>query len=285
MRLAYQGPYDWGAMLTFLAARAIEGVEQVEDGAWRRSFRTGVIEVRHLPEAKALEVSALRGSLTDEVLARVRRVFDLDADVGLIGAHLSRDPFMAALVAARPGLRAPGGFDGFELGVRAILGQQISVEAARRLAGRLVRLCGDRMPDAPEALAWLFPTPAELAAADLGPMPMPGARKAALTSLAEAALADPALFERGDSLEHTLARLCAVRGIGSWSAHYIALRAAREPDAFPASDIGLLRGAADASGRPTPKALLERAEAWRPWRAYAAQHLWAADAPSAISRR
>jgi AraC family transcriptional regulator of adaptative response / DNA-3-methyladenine glycosylase II len=211
-------------------------------------------------------------------------VFDLGADVSAIGAHLARDPSLARLVAQRPGLRAPGGWDGFELAMRAILGQQVSLEAGRQLAGKLARICGPQVPAADrgdEALMLGFPTAAQVAKADLRSLGMPETRRQTLVALAKAALDDPQLFDALGTLEATVARLRAIRGIGDWTAHYIAVRAAREPDAFPASDIGLLRGASRADGtRPSAAERLAQAEQWRPWRAYAAQHLWAADAAS-----
>ena len=244
---------------------------------------TGTVEVCHLPERDSLSVTIRFPSVRalPAIVARVRRVFDLGADVTAIGAHLSQDPLLAPLIAERPGLRAPGGWDGFELAVRAILGQQVTVQAARQLAGRLVRLCGMALPAQQRshaALTLAFPTAAQVAAADLSSLGMPGARKKALAALAEAALADPNLFQPLGTVEETVARLRAIRGVGEWTAHYIALRAVRETDAFPASDIGLLRGAARNGTRPSPAELEGRAEPWRPWRAYAAQHLWAADA-------
>jgi AraC family transcriptional regulator of adaptative response / DNA-3-methyladenine glycosylase II len=185
-------------------------------------------------------------------------------------------------VAARPGLRAPGGWDGFELAVRAVLGQQVTVVAARRLAARLVALCGEAlsgMEGTAPGLTHTFPSAERVAAADLGALGMPAARRAALRALAEASMANPFLFHPSASVEESIARLRAIRGIGEWTAQYIALRALRETDAFPTSDVGLLRGAALETGeRPAPAGLLQRAEPWRPWRAYAAQHLWAADA-------
>ncbi len=288
VRLRYRPPYDWPAMLSFLRARAIDGVERVDDSAYSRTVlqdgQVGTVEIGHLPEHESLvatirfpSVRALPG-----IVARIRRVFDLGADVATIGAHLAQDPLLAPLIAQRPGLRAPGGWDGFELAVRAVLGQQVSVEAARRLAGRLVQLCGVAMPielRSHAALTRAFPGAAQVAAADLKPLGMPNARKLALAALAEAALADPLLFQPLGTVEDTVARLRSIRGVGEWTAQYIALRAVREPDAFPASDIGLLRGAAGRGGlRPSPAELNGRAEPWRPWRAYAAQHLWAADA-------
>jgi AraC family transcriptional regulator, regulatory protein of adaptative response / DNA-3-methyladenine glycosylase II len=287
LRLRYRPPYDWDAMLTHLAARTVAGLEHVEDGIYYRSVAidggAGSIAVAHLPERDSIAVTIRFPSIRalPAIVQRTRRVFDVGADIETIGAHLSRDPLLAPLVARRPGLRAPGGWDGFELAMRAILGQQISVAAARRLAGELVAAYGETLPEAYRAhpsLTHVFPTPARIAASDLAALKMPGARKAALVALAEAAAADPQLFRPFGTVEEAVARLRTIRGIGEWTAHYIALRALREPDAFPASDIGLLRGAAVNGTRPTPADLLDRAEPWRPWRAYAAQHLWAADA-------
>jgi AraC family transcriptional regulator of adaptative response / DNA-3-methyladenine glycosylase II len=208
-------------------------------------------------------------------------MFDLYADVNSIGMHLANDPALARLIAERPGLRAPGGWDGFELAVRAILGQQITVEAARQLAGKLVRMCNQ--PSAILAngsLTCVFPSARCLAASDLSALGMPNSRKKTLKALAEAAMMNPRLVEPVGSVEEAIARLRAIPGVGEWTAQYIALRALREPDAFPATDIGILRGATKLDGMATTAAqLLDRAERWRPWRAYAAQHLWAAGAP------
>ncbi|MCP3103785.1 helix-turn-helix domain-containing protein [Myxococcus sp. K15C18031901] len=283
LRLRYRPPYDWRSMLAYLAARAIDGVEEVSDTRYRRTVAqdgdVGTVEVTHEPARNNLVVTVHlpRVEALPTVVARVRRVFDVGADIETIGEHLSRDPFLAPMVALRPGLRAPGAWDGFELAVRAVLGQQVTVEAARRLAGRLVALCSTTKAD-DTPLSRVFPSPERVAATDLGPLGMPTARKTALKALAEAALADPLLFHPFGTIEEGVARLRAIRGVGEWTAQYIALRALRETDAFPASDVALLRSAAtDAGTRPTPEALLTRAEPWRPWRAYAAQHLWAAD--------
>ena len=277
VRLGYLPPYDWDAMLGFLAARAVEGVEAVRGDAYRRTFvedgERGSMVVAHDPTRSCLVVTCQAANVSTP---RLRRLFDLDADVATIGGELSRDPLLSPLVHARPGLRVPGAWDGFELGVRAILGQQVTVGAARKLAGQLVALCGETLAGAPEALSRTFPSAERVASADLGSLGMPGARRSALTALAEAAVADPQLFRPFGTIEEAIARLRTIRGIGEWTAQYIAIRALRETDAFPASDIGLLRGAADRTGtRPTPADLLRRAEPWRPWRAYAAQHLWA----------
>jgi len=290
-RLRYRPPYDWAAMLAFLRGRAIDGVERLDGERYVRSVAhdgaVGTVEIVHLParESLAATIRFPRARALPAILARVRRVFDLGADVATIGAHLAQDRLLAPLVARRPGLRVPGGWDGFELAMRAVLGQQVTVEAGRRLAGQLVQACGGTVPAGPRGvpgIARVFPTAAQVAAADLSGLGMPGARRQTLHAIARAALAEPRLFEPLATIEDTVARLCTIRGVGAWTAHYIALRAAREPDAFPASDIGLLRGAADRDGvRPSPAALAARAERWRPWRAYAAQHLWVADAEPA----
>ncbi len=293
LRLSYAPPYDWAAMIDFLAARAIPGVEAVEPDRYMRTIdlngRHGTIEVTPAKHHAALAVTIRFPSVRalPTIVARVRRVFDLGADVRTIASQLAVDPYLAPLVAARPGLRVPGAWDGFELAVRAILGQQITVTAARRLAAKLVLAHGEPTagaedPVAPRlaSLTKVFPTPERLARADLSHLGMPRARLAALSALAAAVAADPSLLRAEQGLDAAVARLKALPGIGEWTAHYIAMRALGEPDAFPAGDVGLLRAVAGPNGtRPTPSDLLKRAEAWRPWRAYAAQHLWASGPP------
>ena len=285
LTLAYRPPYDWEAMLDFLRLRAIPGVETVEIGAYARVIALaggrGVLTVRptkgdrlsvtvHFPKLAALPA----------IIARVRRVFDLTADPQRIAAHLSQDPRLAPGLTARPGLRVPGAWDGFELAVRAILGQQISVAAAAALAGKLTAAhgapLGDATPEFP-GLTHAFPSAEALAAADLSGLPMPKARASALSGLAAAAAADLDLFTPRAGLDEAVSRLRRLPGVGEWTAQYIAMRQLREPDAFPAADLGLLRAMAGPDGeRPSATQLLAYAERWRPWRAYAAQHLWAA---------
>lgn len=284
VRIPYRGACDWPALLGFLQRRAIPGVEQVVGGSYRRTVRLDgactTLDVSHDPAGGALTVKAWSSSRAiDLVIGRVRDMFDLDADLDSINAHLAGDPFMAPLVAERPALRVPGGWDPFEVAVRSIIGQQVSVARARQLNGILVERCGSEWPaEVDGGVHRLFPTPQQVLDADLSAMGMPGARVTTLKTVAGALVENPRLFERGSTLDDTIARLRSLRGIGDWTAQYIAMRACREPDAFPASDIGLLRGAADATGmRPSRAALLQRAEAWRPWRAYAAHHLWALD--------
>jgi AraC family transcriptional regulator, regulatory protein of adaptative response / DNA-3-methyladenine glycosylase II len=285
VHLAYRPPYDWDAILSFLAARAIPGVEAVSGNIYRRTIEIdddrGVISVAPA-DRNRLSVSVRFPNMATlpSIIARVRRVFDLAADPDMIGAHLSLDPVLAPLISARPGLRVPGAWDGFELAVRAIFGQQITVPAATKLLGKLALAHGAPLPAAikdVEGLTHLFPSPSRLAGADLAALGMPKARAVAVSSLAAAIFADPTMFSRGASLDEATAKLRLLPGIGEWTAQYIAMRELREPDAFPAADIGLMRAMATADGRrPSPAELLSRAERWRPWRAYAALHLWAA---------
>jgi len=287
VRLPYRAPYDWTAMIGFLAARAIPGVESVTPKRYARTLTVdgavGLVTVsRGAGDFLVAEIRFPKVQALPAVIARIRRVFDLTADPALIGAHLSQDSALAPLVAARPGLRAPGAWDGFELAVRAILGQQITVTAARGLAAKLVAAYGAQVDDpfaASLGLTRAFPTPEAIVGQDIAALGMPKARGAALEALARTVAEDPAIFTPRADLDSAIAALKALPGVGEWTAQYIALRELREPDAFPQADIGLLRGMTDEAGRrPTPAELLARAESWRPWRAYAAQHLWAADA-------
>ncbi|MEE7489465.1 DNA-3-methyladenine glycosylase family protein [Methylobacterium oryzae] len=290
LRLSYRPPYDWAAIRAFLAKRAIPGVEATDPAApYARTIcvagRHGLLTVE--PGADCLHV-ALRGveAVHAEALAeRLRRLFDCDADPGAIAARLAGDPVLAPLVAARPGLRLPGAWDPFETGCRAILGQQVSVAAAIGLAGKLVAAYGTPLAQPMGGLTHVFPAPADLVEADIAlALNMPRARGAAIRALAAAALTDPDLFAPAESLEAAVLRFTAIRGIGPWTAQYIAMRALKLPDALPVGDVGLLRALESGTGRPNPAALLARAEAWRPFRAYAAQHLWAADEAVARGR-
>jgi AraC family transcriptional regulator of adaptative response / DNA-3-methyladenine glycosylase II len=286
--LPYRAPYDFAQLLAFLAARAIVGVELVSDGRYARVIElggvVGSLAVSDCPARNALRVEVRLAKLTalPALIARLRHVFDLGSDPHVIARELGKDPLLAPLVAARPGLRVPGAWDGFEIAVRGILGQQITVRAATRLAGKLVASLGRPLANGllEPGLSHAFPGPERFELAQVERLGMPRARAAALCGLARALRENPRLFDTGQELEHAVARLTQLPGIGAWTAQYIALRALAQGDAFPVGDIGLLRAlaAAQGSARPSPKALLARAEAWRPWRAYAALHLWSADA-------
>ncbi len=286
LQLPYRPPYDWAGMLQYLQARAIDGLEVAEEGGYRRSIYheglIGSITIQHRPDRASLLATISFPSVRalQSIASRIRHQFDVGADVDAIVAHLSKDDALAPRIAARPGLRVPGCWDGFELAVRAVLGQQISVSAARKLGGTLVELWGDPLPNSGDSrLTRTFPTARCLATADLGRLGMPASRRRTITALAQAATTNPGLLAPGASIEERLAQLRAIPGIGTWTADYIALRAFHEPDAFPATDLGLLRGARqlEGGGPRTASQLLQRAEAWRPWRAYAAQYLWSVE--------
>ncbi len=282
--LPYRPPYDWPAMLGFLAARAIPGMESVDGAVYTRSLAIdelhGTVSVAHAAEQQALRVTIRCPNLTalPMITARLRRVFDLAADPAVIAAQLSSCPLMAALTRARPGLRVPGAWDGFELAMRAVLGQQITVAAAVKLAAKLVEQYGEPLkhltPNHP-GLRRVFPAPERLAGAALKTLGMPATRAATLAGVASALIANPQLLDAAASLDEGLGKLRALPGIGDWTAQYIAIRQMREPDAFPAGDVGLMQALQRLEGsRPSARQLSERSQAWRPWRAYAAQHLW-----------
>lgn len=289
LKFAFTKPYDWASTLRFLGSRAVPCVEMVEAGRYRRTIAidgaTGALDVGLAEDGGHLQARIWISEITAlaSVVGRLRQVFDLDAEVGAIGAQLSRDPRLSQAVAARPGLRVPGAWAPFELAVRAILGQQVSITGARTLAARVVERCGEPidLPMSAEAngLTRLFPSPERLAGADLSNIGMPGARARAVTALACTVAEDPGVLRPRETLEATVQRLCDLPGVGPWTAQYIAMRAFGEPDAFPESDVGILRAlAADDGKRPSPTEALARAEAWRPWRAYAVLYLWLDDA-------
>jgi AraC family transcriptional regulator of adaptative response / DNA-3-methyladenine glycosylase II len=284
LKLPFSRPYDWRAMIEFLGARAMPGVERVAGDRYERTFSVGsargVVEVQAADGESHLMATIHIGEVSglSAVVARLRRLFDLDVDIAAVDAHLARDRRLAALVRERPGVRVPGAWDDFELAVRALLGQQITVAGAKTMAGRLVAAHGEALGRGQEVANGLpdrlFPLPSALAAGDLASVGLTRPRAAALQGLAAAMEANSDLLRPCETLEETLAKLSALPGVGPWTAQYIAMRALREPDAFPASDLGLLRAMETPAGRPGPEALARRAEAWRPWRAYAAMRLW-----------
>jgi AraC family transcriptional regulator of adaptative response / DNA-3-methyladenine glycosylase II len=288
LRLGYRPPFDWERILAYLGGRAIPGIEQVEGSVYRRSYQlggsTGTIEVAHQPDRRSLSVriDGVGPLPVRQIVARVRRLFDLDADPAAITAALGGDSIVGPRLASARGIRIPGAFDPFELTVRAILGQQVSVRGATTLAGRVVQRCGTPLAHARSGLTHLFPAPEVLARADLSGLGLTGGRVQALKSLAAACASGDCELRPGPSLEDSVARLVALPGIGEWTAHYAALRALGEPDAFPASDLGL-RKAAGGGGIIAARALEQMAEAWRPWRGYAALLLWTEPLPASVS--
>ncbi|HAC59811.1 MAG TPA: 3-methyladenine DNA glycosylase 2 [Rhodobiaceae bacterium] len=284
LKLGYRPPFDFESVLSYLRGRAIPGVERVEAERYARSFALGgakgIITVEraqkgHALEARIATIGSTKGALPIRAIAaRLRRLFDLDAEPSAIAAALSRDPLIGPRLAARPGLRVPGGFDGFELAIRAILGQQISVKGATTIAGRIAAKFGEKIAEREtEGIERIFPSAKVLARADLSGLGLTGGRIATLKALSAAAAGGRIGFAPGESLGATVAELTALPGIGAWTAHYIALRALGEPDAFPASDLGLRKAAG--GGTPVSAAELETmSQAWRPWRGYAALALW-----------
>jgi AraC family transcriptional regulator, regulatory protein of adaptative response / DNA-3-methyladenine glycosylase II len=288
LRLAYRPPYDFAALLEFLRDRALPGVEAVRPDSYARLLGThevpGWIRVSAWPgdePALRLEVQGVASARLLDLVVRVRRMFDLDADPQAVAGVLAQDRLLARLVARRPGLRLPGAFDGFETAVRAVLGQQVSVAAARTLATRLVQRFGTTVDGAPlDALDRRFPTPDVLAEADLQAIGLTRQRAQTVRSLARAVAEGRVDFRRERGLDDFVARWTALPGIGEWTAHYLALRALGHPDAFPAADLVLRRVASVDAAPVSTREIQHRAEAWRPWRAYAAIQLWRSAANS-----
>jgi AraC family transcriptional regulator of adaptative response / DNA-3-methyladenine glycosylase II len=286
LHLAYRPPYDWAAVTAFLRTRATPGVEQVEGDVYRRTIRTTgaptTIAVSHVATSRRLrlEVAGVEPRELVGVVERVRHLFDLRGDPAAVAAHLGADPLLAAAVRRRPGLRVPGAWDGFELAVRAVLGQQVSVRAATTLAGRVAGRWGTPLARCGR-LDRLFPTPSQLADAALEEVGVLPARAATIRALARAVGGAAVALGPGADRSATAAALRAIPGIGAWTAGYIAMRAGGDPDAFPSGDLVLRR----AAGGVTARALDRRADAWRPWRAYAVLWLWqqAADGDGAAA--
>jgi AraC family transcriptional regulator of adaptative response / DNA-3-methyladenine glycosylase II len=287
LRLGYRPPYDLAAMLDFLRGRALPGVEWVDAHSYLRAIGVagtpGWLRVSAWPgdeHALRLELHGAPASQLLEIVGRLRRMFDLDADPHAIAAALSPDPRLRPLLKRRPGLRLPSAWDGFEIAVRAIVGQQISVSAARTVTARLAQTFGAALPAsfAPN-LGHLFPTPQALADADLARIGLVRSRADTLRTVARAVLDGRVDFQPERTLDDFVERWMALPGIGPWTAHYIALRALGHPDAFPAADLVLQKAVAADGTRTTAKALTARAAAWRPWRAYAAIHLWRDSVP------
>ena len=280
VRLPYRPPLDWDALLAFLAARAIPGVERVADGVYRRTIaagdEVGTLAVSRSATGSALALRVVLPTVRHllPVVERVRRLFDVAADPHAIARQLRRCARLRPLVGARPGLRVPGAWDPFELAVRAVLGQQVTVRGATTLAGRLVAAWGRPIATGDPRLSHLFPEPATLATADVERIGVPRARAGTVRALAVAVASGALALDAAGGLDATVERLAAVPGIGPWTAHYVAMRALGEPDAFPAGDLGVRRALGNGNGPLAATAAERTAEAWRPWRAYAVFHLW-----------
>jgi AraC family transcriptional regulator of adaptative response / DNA-3-methyladenine glycosylase II len=293
LRLSYRPPYDFEAILAFLRGRSLPGVELVDEHSYMRVFgpseAPGWLRISawaNDEHALKLELHCPQPAQLLPVVTRLRRMFDLDADPQAIAATLGSGGVLKPLLRKRPGLRLPGGWDGFEIAVRAVLGQQVSVAAARTIATRIVHRYGEALPmSVAPGLERLFPTPAQLADADLREVGVTTARAATIRGIAQALLDGRVDFRAEQSLDEFVARWVELPGIGEWTAHYMAMRALSHPDAFPAADLILRRVAAGNAPELGTRALLELAEAWRPWRAYAVMHLWRSASDAAPTKR
>lgn len=290
VRLRYRPPYDWERMLAYLRARAVPGLEHVSREEYCRALQVGdafgTVRVTHDPARQSLhariQLSCVRELGT--VVSNVRNLFDLGADIGAINAHLCKDPSLRPWVEQRPGLRLAGAWDGFEYAVRAVLGQQVSVSAAGKLVTRVVERAGARITTEHPALTHAFPNPTAVLNTNWEDLGVPRARSNALLAVARAAAQQPDLFVPRATLEQDVERLMQIAGVGPWTAHTIALRALRTPNAFPVGDSALL-DAATALGIVGAVALAQRAVRWQPFRGYAAAHLWAAKSDGASTFR
>ncbi len=280
LKLAFRPPYDWPDLCDFLARRSVPGVERVDARGCARTVASdgghAIVCVRPIDGEDALELRVRGAAPTAlfQLSSAARRTFDLAADPVRIVLAFKSDPLIAPLVKQRPGLRIPGAWDAFECAVKAVLGQQVSVAAARTFAARVVARAGQPIEGGTEGLTHVFPTPVVLADANLDGLGITGARISALHSLARA-VTDRAL-DFDAPVEEVTAALAALPGFGDWTAQYVALRALGEPDAFPSGDLVLRRRAAVGGAPLSTRGLEARAEVWRPWRGYAAVHLWRA---------
>jgi len=279
LQLAYRPPLDWPGMLGFLRARAFAGVESVDDESYSRTIclgaHSGWVQVRNAPQKNALLVQLAHGLMPvlPTVLSRLRNLFDLDARPDMISEQLMRDPVLAGIVSRNIGLRVPGSFDGFELAVRAILGQQITVKGATTLAGRYVNAFGERIETPDTGLSYLTPTAEQISrvsADSIASLGIVRSRAAAILVLAGEIASGRLILEAGADPDVVMSQLVALPGIGKWTAHYIAMRALRWPDAFPREDL-VLR---NRLGGVTAARAEQLSQQWRPWRSYATLHLW-----------
>jgi AraC family transcriptional regulator of adaptative response / DNA-3-methyladenine glycosylase II len=281
LTLSYRPPFDWQRMLAFYRSRAIPGVEYVENGVYHRTIRidetTGTLSVGHDDKDNALRLTAVLSDSRDlmPLVERVRRMFDLDANMAAVHAVLAMDPVLAKVIRQQPGLRLPGAWDPFEVAVRAVAGQQVSVKGARTILGRIAAKAGAPADFSGQpALTRFFPTARELGGCELGRIGMPTKRVATIKALSQAVAGGSMSLVVGASVEHFIKQLTGIPGIGDWTAQYMAMRALGEPDAFPAGDLGIIKALQQEGKRPTRKQILARAENWRPWRSYAAIYLW-----------
>jgi len=283
LQLVYRPPYDWKGVLEFLAFRALKGVEWVTDTAYARTVHLGTakgwirVAQAKQPNTLTLEFSHSLTSVLPTLLTRVRSLFDLNARIDVISHHLGKDERLARLIKRTEGIRVPGAFNGFELGLRAILGQQVTVKAATTLGCRFAAAFGEPIATPHAELSRLTPSPARVANAtvdDIAKLGIVSMRARSIIALAQAQLSGTLALDGGILYkpEDTIQRLTELPGIGPWTAHYVAMRALSWPDAFPKEDIAIR----NALGGVTAKQAEELSQSWRPWRSYAVMHLWRA---------
>lgn len=281
LRLPFRKPFDAAGLLRFLGERAVPGVEEFDGAAYRRALRlpygAGVVALRGEDGYVRCDLRLEDMRDLGPAVERCRRLLDLDADPVAILEHLRADRLLGPLVRGTPGRRVPRTVDGAELALRAVLGQQVSVAGARTLAGRLVQLCGEPLPDpiaGSNGLTHLFPSPSAVAGSDLESLGMPAGRREALRRLAHALAGGEVFADPGAGREETERRLLSIKGIGPWTVAYVAMRALGDPDAFLPTDLGVRRAVERLGGDGDPASVATLAERWRPWRAYATQYLW-----------
>jgi len=288
LQLSYRPPYDWEGILAFLDARKIRDVEFISAGGYLRTVRlgkcTGWIKVTHAPEKRALLVEFTHSLMPvlPALLGRLRNLFDLTARPDLIAAHLMKDPLLKKGVVKNPGLRVPGAFDGFEMAIRAILGQQITVKAATTIACRFAEAFGEKIKTPFPELTRLTPLAKRIAKTrvdDVAKLGIISARSGSIIALAQAYVAGSLTLDAGANPETAIAQLVDLPGIGQWTAHYIAMRALRWPDAFPKEDIAVRNNLGGVSAKQAE----EMSQAWRPWRSYAVMHIWKSLSPAVAS--
>lgn len=278
IKLPYNPPFHWDHLLDFLRYRAIENVEWITDHYQRTisiNGKSGILKVEHLPDEHSLKLILPKSFSRSipQISESAKRIFDLNADPDAIKNVFTKDRKMASIVNRLPGLRIPGGWDWFEIAIRAILGQQITVKAARTIAGRIVKKIGTPLNG---NSATIFPTPEQMINASMDGMGIPSKRIEAIRQIAEASIKKEIGPDSGIPLEESIRRLCLIPGIGPWTAHYIALRTYEERDVFLPGDLGLRRSASKLIGKNfTDAELMKYAERWRPWRSYAVFYLWA----------
>ena len=279
LQLTYHPPFDWKGILNFLRARTLKGVEWVQEDSYFRTVRLGRyrgwISIHNAPEKRALmvEFSPTLAPVRPALLGRLRGLFDMSARPDIIAAQLSQDALLADAVKSNPGLRVPGAFDGFELAVRAILGQQVTVRAATTLAGRFAETFGEKIETPYPELNRLCPTPERIASAKVEAIAALGivqARAGSIIALAREFASGRLKLSAGMRPDTVIEQLVDLSGIGQWTAHYIAMRALHWPDAFPKEDIAIRNNL----GGVTAKQAEQMSHAWRPWRSYAVLHIW-----------